>query len=153
MNTGSRRSSRLIDGRDAWHGSYGRNGIRHGLLLFAGKGCHFAPAFAVYVIIACVSVAVQVTFQAKDITESRFLYDQLSVLSPICVRCGLLLFPTYSCCNACPQPCVVEFVQLALTAASPVFKGMVVDTDTRWDVIAASVDCRTPIERGISTEV
>lgn len=67
----------------------------------------------------------QVTFQAKDIAESRYLYDQLSVLSPIF---------------------------MALTAGSPVFRGKLVDTDTRWDVIASSVDCRTPIERGISTE-
>ena len=42
---------------------------------------------------------------------------------------------------------------MALTAGSPVFRGKLVDTDTRWDVISASVDCRTPIERGISTEV
>lgn len=67
----------------------------------------------------------QVTFQARDLDESRFLYDQLSVLSPIV---------------------------LALTAASPVFKGRLVDTDTRWDVIASSVDCRTRPERGLTCE-
>jgi hypothetical protein len=38
---------------------------------------------------------------------------------------------------------------MALTAASPVFRGRLVDTDTRWDVIAGSVDCRTPAERGM----
>lgn len=67
----------------------------------------------------------QVTFQAKNITESRYLYDQLSVLSPI---------------------------MMALTAAAPVFRGHLVDSDTRWDVIAASVDCRTPQERGLAEE-
>ena len=51
---------------------------------------------------------------------------------------------------ACDRVCTL---QMALTAASPVFKGRLVDTDTRWDVIAGSVDCRTPAERGISDEV
>jgi len=68
----------------------------------------------------------QVTFQAKDLAESRYLYDQLSILSPIC---------------------------MALTAGSPVFRGKLVDTDTRWDVISSSVDCRTPAERGLTSEL
>lgn len=42
---------------------------------------------------------------------------------------------------------------MALTAASPVFRGRLVDTDTRWDVIAGSVDCRTPAERGMAGPV
>ncbi len=62
----------------------------------------------------------QVTFQARDIDESRFLYDQLGILAPIL---------------------------LALTANTPIFKGRLVNTDTRWDIIAAAVDCRTPSER------
>jgi len=33
---------------------------------------------------------------------------------------------------------------LALTAASPIFKGKIADIDARWDVISASVDDRTP---------
>lgn len=32
---------------------------------------------------------------------------------------------------------------LALTAASPIFKGKLADIDTRWEVISASVDDRT----------
>ena len=36
---------------------------------------------------------------------------------------------------------------LALTAASPIFKGKLADTDTRWEVISASVDDRTNEER------
>lgn len=40
---------------------------------------------------------------------------------------------------------------MALTAASAVFKGRLVDVDARWNVICESVDCRTPIERGVST--
>jgi glutamate--cysteine ligase catalytic subunit len=42
---------------------------------------------------------------------------------------------------------------MALTAGSPVFRGKLVDTDTRWDVISSSVDCRTPAERGLTSEV
>ena len=63
----------------------------------------------------------QVTFQARDLVESRHLYDQLAVLCPIF---------------------------LALTAGSPVFKGLLADTDVRWSTIAQSVDCRTPTEYG-----
>lgn len=37
---------------------------------------------------------------------------------------------------------------LALTAATPVLRGRLVDTDTRWSVISAAVDDRTPLERG-----
>lgn len=37
---------------------------------------------------------------------------------------------------------------LALTAASPVFRGYLVDSDCRWNVISGSVDCRTAEERG-----
>ena len=63
----------------------------------------------------------QVTFQARNLAESRVLYDQLSVLSPLL---------------------------LALTANAPMWRGHLADTDTRWAVISASVDCRTPTERG-----
>eukprot|EP00946_MAST-07B_sp_MAST-7B-sp1_P004263 g4263.t1 len=65
----------------------------------------------------------QVTFQARDVSESRKLYDQLAVLAP--------LF-------------------LALTAACPILRGRLADTDVRWNTISASVDCRTPAERGIA---
>jgi len=66
----------------------------------------------------------QVTFQCTNLEESRFLHDQLLVLGPI---------------------------MLALTAASPAFRGKLVDTDTRWDVISMAVDDRTPAERGLET--
>eukprot|EP01138_Halocafeteria_seosinensis_P015003 gb/GECG01015315.1/.p1 GENE.gb/GECG01015315.1/~~gb/GECG01015315.1/.p1 ORF type:complete len:872 (+),score=96.63 gb/GECG01015315.1/:1-2616(+) len=62
----------------------------------------------------------QVTFQARDVKESRYLYDQLAVLSPLV---------------------------MALTANTAIVRGRLVDVDTRWDVIAASVDCRTSSER------
>lgn len=65
----------------------------------------------------------QVTFQAKNIGESRHLYDHLGVLSPIL---------------------------LALTAATPILKGRLADTDVRWATISAAVDDRTPQELGIA---
>jgi glutamate--cysteine ligase catalytic subunit len=40
---------------------------------------------------------------------------------------------------------------MALTANAPIWRGRLADVDTRWDVIAASVDCRTPAESGTST--
>lgn len=38
---------------------------------------------------------------------------------------------------------------MALTAASPFYRGYVSDVDCRWNIIAASVDCRTEEERGL----
>lgn len=64
----------------------------------------------------------QLTFQACNINEARVLYDQLTPLCPI---------------------------MLALTAASPLYRGYVTDIDCRWNVISASVDCRTAEERGL----
>ncbi|EGR31102.1 hypothetical protein IMG5_117750 [Ichthyophthirius multifiliis] len=66
------------------------------------------------------SSCLQTTFSAKNLSHARVLYDQLAIISP--------LF-------------------LALTAGSPIFKGKLANVDTRWDIIAASVDCRTPEER------
>merc|ERR1719446_64064 len=63
----------------------------------------------------------QITFQAKDIDESRFIFDQLAVMAPI---------------------------MMALTASTPILKGRLLDTDTRWGIISESVDGRTPSERG-----
>lgn len=63
----------------------------------------------------------QVTFQAKDMEESRFMYDQLAVMAPI---------------------------MMALTASTPILRGRLADTDARWGIISESVDCRTPAERG-----
>ncbi|MCJ1314511.1 Zn finger-containing GTPase- Activating Protein for ARF [Agyrium rufum] len=67
------------------------------------------------------SCCLQITFQAKNITEGRKLYDQLSPLGPI---------------------------MLALTAATPIYKGFLADTDVRWNQISAAVDDRTAEELG-----
>ena len=64
----------------------------------------------------------QVTFQARDVVESRYMYDQLAVLAPI---------------------------MLAMTAATPIFRGRLSNVDARWDIIAQSVDDRTAAERGL----
>lgn len=40
------------------------------------------------------------------------------------------------------------FIQLALSAASPIWRGYLSDVDCRWNVIAGSVDDRTAEERG-----
>ncbi|OQV01650.1 hypothetical protein CLAIMM_06968 isoform 3 [Cladophialophora immunda] len=67
------------------------------------------------------SCCLQITFQAKNIREGRTLYDQLSPLGPI---------------------------MLALTAATPIYKGFLVDTDVRWNQISRAVDDRTAEELG-----
>ena len=42
-----------------------------------------------------------------------------------------------------------DTLQLALTAASPLWRGYIADVDCRWNVISASVDDRTEEERGL----
>ncbi|KAK8858883.1 hypothetical protein IAR55_003114 [Kwoniella newhampshirensis] len=64
----------------------------------------------------------QITFQAWNVDEARKVYDALVPVAPI---------------------------MLALTAASPAFRGKLADVDARWNVIAASVDDRTEEERGL----
>lgn len=61
----------------------------------------------------------QVTIQGRDIEESRYLYDQLAVLAPF---------------------------MLALTAATPAIRGMLLETDTRWNILCASMDDRSSFE-------
>lgn len=62
----------------------------------------------------------QITFQATDMDESRFLFDQLAVMAPI---------------------------MMALTASTPVLRGRIADTDCRWGVISECVDDRRPAEK------
>jgi glutamate--cysteine ligase catalytic subunit len=65
----------------------------------------------------------QLTFQSCNIEEARRMYDALIPIGPI---------------------------MLALTAASPIWRGYLSDVDCRWNVIAGSVDDRTTEERGRS---
>ncbi|XP_008544628.3 glutamate--cysteine ligase [Microplitis demolitor] len=64
----------------------------------------------------------QVTLLGRDITQARVLYDQLTTFTPVMV---------------------------ALTAAVPVFRGYLVDVDSRWIATKDSVDDRTRGERGL----
>lgn len=43
--------------------------------------------------------------------------------------------------------------KLALTAASPLWRGYIADVDARWNVVAGSVDDRTEEERGLKVWV
>lgn len=61
----------------------------------------------------------QVTLQARNMCESRFLYDQLATMAPL---------------------------MLALTAGTPALRGLLADTDVRWNVISAGMDDRTEKE-------
>ncbi|KAI6033155.1 glutamate-cysteine ligase-domain-containing protein [Pisolithus orientalis] len=64
----------------------------------------------------------QLTFQCCNVNEARRMYDALIPIGPL---------------------------MLALTAASPIWRGYLADVDCRWNVIAGSVDDRTPEERGL----
>ncbi|RDB24730.1 Glutamate--cysteine ligase [Hypsizygus marmoreus] len=64
----------------------------------------------------------QLTFQACNVSDARRMYDGLIPVGPIL---------------------------LALTAASPAWRGLLADVDCRWNVIAGSVDDRTEEERGL----
>ncbi|KII92773.1 hypothetical protein PLICRDRAFT_37574 [Plicaturopsis crispa FD-325 SS-3] len=64
----------------------------------------------------------QLTFQSCNVTEARRVYDALVPVGPIL---------------------------LALSAASPLYRGYLADVDCRWNVIAGSVDDRTEEERGL----
>jgi glutamate--cysteine ligase catalytic subunit len=61
----------------------------------------------------------QATFQCKTLREARILHDQLVIFGP---------------------------VFLALTAATPVYHGVLVDTDVRWNQTASAVDDRAEDE-------
>lgn len=67
--------------------------------------------------IGCCSL--QATFQASNQTEARWLHDQLIPLAPIF---------------------------LAMTAAVPIWKGYLVDTDIRWQRFGDILDDRRPEE-------
>ncbi|CAD6191449.1 unnamed protein product [Caenorhabditis auriculariae] len=64
----------------------------------------------------------QVTFQTVNVGEARWLYDQLTPITP---------------------------VLLALSAATPIFRSKLSEVDTRWGISSASCDDRTEEERGL----
>ncbi|OAG32160.1 glutamate--cysteine ligase catalytic subunit [Nematocida displodere] len=64
----------------------------------------------------------QITMQSESLTEARLLYDNIGAI------CPLLLF---------------------LTMATSTVSGTLTETSTRWEIISASVDCRTETETHI----
>ncbi|KAI1727434.1 glutamate-cysteine ligase domain-containing protein [Ditylenchus destructor] len=64
----------------------------------------------------------QMTFQAVNVDEAKWLYDQLTPITPILV---------------------------ALSAATPIFRSYLADVDSRWNIISRSVDDRTREERSL----
>ncbi|KAG8949666.1 hypothetical protein FRC04_008412 [Tulasnella sp. 424] len=67
------------------------------------------------------SCSLQVTMQAADLDQARALHDALVPIAPIL---------------------------LALSAASPIFKGYLAEVDSRWDVLGVTCDDRTRSEKG-----
>ena len=67
------------------------------------------------------SCCVQTTFQTEDEGSARWLHDLLIPLGP---------------------------VMLVISAATPMYKGYLVDTDARWNVMASSNDDRNIDNRG-----
>lgn len=63
----------------------------------------------------------QLTLQASTMQEARMLYDMVGALCPLLLR---------------------------LTRATPLSQGKLLATETRWDMLVFSVDCRTDEERG-----
>lgn len=68
----------------------------------------------------------QVTLQASTMSEARTLYDMIGSLCPLLLR---------------------------LTRATPMAQGKLLSTETRWDMLVFSVDCRTDEERGCKFNV
>ncbi|KAL4925661.1 glutamate-cysteine ligase-domain-containing protein [Aspergillus undulatus] len=62
----------------------------------------------------------QVTMQARNLPDACLLHDQLAVLGPL---------------------------MLAMTAATPAYKGVLADTDARWDIFRFLNDDRTAEEQ------
>lgn len=153
---------------------HGRHGLRHGQLLPAGTATAqawsvprllpFTARLSVFIyvlqpphLVFFFTMCLQVTFQACSIDEARYLYDQLATFCPIVVSGGmtrqdLAVLPEclkpFSAPQMTGRGCFVSS-QMALSAASPFYRGYVSDIDCRWGVISASVDDRTQEERGL----
>lgn len=63
----------------------------------------------------------QLTIQGETMENTRYLYDMLAIFSPLALR---------------------------LTRGSPIASGKLLNTETRWEMLEISVDCRTDEERG-----
>ncbi|WFD33396.1 glutamate--cysteine ligase [Malassezia cuniculi] len=65
----------------------------------------------------------QVTLQAASIRDACHIYDQLIPITPLL---------------------------MAVSAASPAYRGYLADVDCRWNIISGAVDDRTAAERGVA---
>lgn len=89
---------------------------------------HFEPEArpdSVYVDSMCFGMGcccLQATFQACGMRQCRVMYDQLTPMAAL---------------------------MHAISAANPIVRGYLVNTDTRWAIISDAVDDRTDEERGI----
>lgn len=68
----------------------------------------------------------QTTIQGSNLEETRHLYDMMGILSPLLLR---------------------------LSRGTPCANGKLLNTETRWDMLEMSVDCRTDQERGSNWDV
>ena len=60
---------------------------------------------------------------------------------------------TWARAAAClDQLAVLSPVLLALTAATPIARGVLLDQDVRWNIISGCVDHRTPEEQAATTQ-
>jgi len=48
---------------------------------------------------------------------------------------------------------ILSIMQLAISAATPIYRGYLCDIDCRWDIISGSVDDRTKEELGLEVVV
>lgn len=82
----------------------------------------------------------QTTFQCEDISVSRAVSNGFSIAVNVYPQEARKFYD---------QLAVMSPIMLALTASSPIYRGLLSDIDVRWSVISASVDDRTPEERGL----
>ncbi|KAK6089549.1 hypothetical protein P3W45_001431 [Vairimorpha bombi] len=66
----------------------------------------------------------QVTMQGECVDSARYIYDMMGVLSPLLLR---------------------------ITRGTPCANGKLLRTETRWEMLEISVDCRTDLERGFNS--
>lgn len=83
----------------------------------------------------------QVTLQGRDLEEALKLYDALIPMASIMVNS----ISSHSYHKGISVQ--LKFGQLALTAASPAYRGFLADVDCRWNIISSMVDDRTEEER------
>ncbi|KAG8911997.1 hypothetical protein FRC01_005355 [Tulasnella sp. 417] len=90
----------------------------------------------------------QVTMQATDIDQARVLYDSLIPIAPIMVR-NTLVFASQPTNEPVDSRVYIILVnpQLALTAASPAYKGFLSNVDCRWELLSKCIDDRTEEEQ------